>query len=443
MSLKEKILDGSATVGVVGLGYIGFSTAAYFANEGANVIGVDIDTYKVESFNKGRIYIDNIEFWLGFDYTPLVTKYGRAKASGDLSSLSDCSVVFITVPTESNGDPYMNILMRVVKDLSGVLSQEALVVVESTMTPGTTESVVIEGFESNNREDILVAVAPRRDWFVAGTGHTMKTIPRIIGSSTVKGAEMAKSVLEMVCNTVIVADSHWEAEMIKSVENAYRHLDITLANQLTLANPEVNMRQVLDLVGTKWNINSYHPNLGVGGYCIAPASKYVLGGVKYPEIVTVLRDAVIFTEAMARTYADIFDSHSKVLVMGLAYKGGLKVDILSPGRGIATEMESRGASVCLDDPMYSKEEVRKIVGNNIEHVDYRETLSGKSLVIITADHPEYRVPYRELQGKLDKGAVILDVYGIWEPHKEKFAEEGIRHVLLGEKGWIDSVRGTN
>ena len=64
MSLKEKILDGSATVGVVGLGYIGFSTAAYFANEGANVIGVDIDTYKVESFNKGRIYIDNIEFWL-------------------------------------------------------------------------------------------------------------------------------------------------------------------------------------------------------------------------------------------------------------------------------------------------------------------------------------------------------------------------------------------
>jgi nucleotide sugar dehydrogenase len=438
--MKEKILNGNTTVGVVGLGYIGFSTAAYFANSGANVIGVDIDKYKVDSFNEGTVYIDNIEFWLGFNYAPLVTKYGRAKASTSLSSLSECSVVFITVPTERDGDPYMDILEDVVENLSSVLNKNTLVVVESTMTPGTTQRVVVGGFSDNNREDIFVAVAPRRDWFVAGTGHTMKSIPRIVGSSTDEGASLAKDVLEIVCDKVIVADSHWEAEMIKSVENAYRHLDITLANQLTLANPGVNMRQVLDLVGTKWNINSYHPNLGVGGYCIAPASKYVLGGVENPEIVTVLKDSVVFTDNMAKTYADILDTHQNVLVMGLAYKGGLKVHILSPGREISSEMCSRGKNVYLDDPMYTDTEVADIVGPKVTSVDFRTNLSGKSLIIITADHAEYRLPFRELEGKIDRGAVILDVYGIWQTHKGKFAEEGVKHVLLGEKNWVEATK---
>jgi UDP-N-acetyl-D-mannosaminuronate dehydrogenase len=253
---------------------------------------------------------------------------------------------------------------------------------------------------------------------------------------------MAKSVLEMVCNTVIVADSHWEAEMIKSVENAYRHLDITLANQLTLANPEVNMRQVLNLVGTKWNINSYHPNLGVGGYCIAPASKYVLGGVKYPHIVTVLRSAVEFTSSMASTYADILEFHKTVLVMGLAYKGGLKVHILSPGRGISQEMSSRGVDVYVDDPMYSDSEMLEIIGEEITPVNFIDSLGEKSLIVITSDHSEYRVPFREISGKITKGSVILDVYGMWEPHKKKLLGEGVVHVTLGEKGWVDQVKKT-
>ena len=161
MTLKDKILEGTAKIGVVGLGYIGFSTAATFANEGANVLGVDVDIHKVDSFNEGSIYIDNIEYWLGFDYAPLVTKYGRAKASIQLESLKDCSVVMVTVPTERDGDPYMDILKDVVSDLSSVLPQEALVIVESTMTPGTTQAVVVDGFSKKERSDVLVAEATR------------------------------------------------------------------------------------------------------------------------------------------------------------------------------------------------------------------------------------------------------------------------------------------
>ena len=313
-------------------------------------------------------------------------------------------------------------------------------IVESTMTPGTTQAVVVEGFAHHKREDVLVAVAPRRDWFVAGTGHTVKTIPRVTGSSPSEGAAAAKEVLSLVCDRVIVADSHWEAEMIKSVENAYRHLDITLANQLALANPGVNMRQVLELVGTKWNINSYYPNLGVGGYCIAPASKYVLGGVKHPEIVTVLQKSVDFTSNMSKIYADLFDRHQDVLVMGLAYKGGLKVDILSPGREICWELLKRDKNVSLDDPMYTSDEMLRIVGDKVKPVEFLSNLNDKSLILITADHMEYRLPVRELEGRITPGSVVLDVYGVWQQHRERLANEGVSYTVLGEKGWIGKVQ---
>jgi UDP-N-acetyl-D-glucosamine dehydrogenase len=440
MSLKDRIINGDATIGIVGLGYIGFSTAAHYANAGANVIGVDLDKIKVESFNKGTVYIDNIEYWLGFDYSPLVTKYNRARASLSYDSLRNSEVVFVAIPTERDGEPYMDILKSVVADLSEVVPDQCLVIVESTMTPGTTQTVVVEGFARHKREDVLVAVAPRRDWFVAGTGHTVKTIPRVTGSSTSEGAAAAKEVLSLVCDRVIVADSHWEAEMIKSVENAYRHLDITLANQLALANPGVNMRQVLELVGTKWNINSYYPNLGVGGYCIAPASKYVLGGVKHPEIVTVLQKSVDFTSNMSKIYADLFDRHQDVLVMGLAYKGGLKVDILSPGREICWELLKRDKNVSLDDPMYTSDEMLHIVGDNVKPVEFLSNLSDKSLILITADHMEYRLPYRELEERITPGSVVLDVYGVWQQHRERLTSEGVSYTVLGEKGWIAKVQ---
>ena len=121
MSLKDRIINGDATIGIVGLGYIGFSTAAHYANAGANVIGVDLDKVKVESFNKGTVYIDNIEYWLGFDYSPLVTKYNRARASLSYDSLRNSEVVFVAIPTERDGEPYMDILKSVVADLSKVV----------------------------------------------------------------------------------------------------------------------------------------------------------------------------------------------------------------------------------------------------------------------------------------------------------------------------------
>ena len=132
---------------------------------------------------------------------------------------------------------------------------------------------------------------PVRDWFVEGT-KSLRELDRVFGSTDKKSSKITKSILSIVCKKLHEASSHKVSEMVKSIENAYRHMEITLANQLSLAFPNDNMREVLKLVGTKWNIGTYYPGFGTGGYCIPLSSKYVLENVKNPKKLTLLRETI-------------------------------------------------------------------------------------------------------------------------------------------------------
>ena len=90
--------------------------------------------------------------------------------------------------------------------------------------------------------------------------------------------------------------------------------------------------------------------------------------------------------------------------------------------------------------MYSKNEMWQIVGDDVNPVEFLSNLSNKSLILITADHMEYRLPYRELEGRITPGTVVLDVYGVWQQHRERLADEGVSYTVLGEKGWIAKVQ---
>jgi UDP-N-acetyl-D-glucosamine dehydrogenase len=446
MSLAERLRAGEVQVGVLGLGYIGFSTAVFFAREGVRVIGYDVDTSKVEAVRDGRVYLKNIEFWVGFDYSSLV-RSELLEATQDLKRLLEAEVVFVCLPTERNGDPYMNILQEQLARAEEFLCEGALLIVESTMTPGTTQSCVVDALKNMGRGDVLVAVAPRRDWFVQAE-WSMARIPRVIGGSTSSATEAAARVLSIVCETVIPATSHREAELVKSTENAYRHMDIVLANQLCFAYPDVNMLEVLRLVGTKWNMNVYHPNLGVGGYCIAPASKYVQGGTSNP--IPLLREATDFTNSMPHRYAELMRRFKRPLILGIAYRGDLKVHVLSPGLELAQAMIDGDASllescrmeeVTISDPMYSSEEVQSLVPRAVPSgVPFPGCMAGHDLIVVAADHSEYVVPKKRLLENLTRPVTVLDPQGVWE-HHNLGQEEDVQYIRLGEKNWIENLKG--
>ena len=264
MKYKKLLKSGNGKIAVWGTGYIGLSTMAYFAQKKIKCLGFDIDKNKVKKINNGKLPIRELKKWLGFDIKRSV-KNRYLEATNNYRDLinKNCVIHFIAVPTEKEGKPYFDILFDVLHKITEIkklkFNLKPVIIIESTLTPQFSEKKIIPFLTQNNinvGKDILYGVAPRRDWFVEGT-KSLVDLDRVFGSTDIQSSKIIEEILSIVCKKLHVASSHKVSEMVKSIENSYRHMEITLANQLSLAYPNENMREVLSLVGTKWNIGTF------------------------------------------------------------------------------------------------------------------------------------------------------------------------------------------
>jgi nucleotide sugar dehydrogenase len=442
MGIKEDLLSGKKKVAVWGTGFIGFTTMAHMAYNGVACLGLDVEKEKVDMINSGKIPIENLEYWLGFNIETLV-KRKMLSATTDWKKMmdTDISVHFVCIPTEKGGEPYDDILIDVMKKIAKLKDaghrEPPLVIVESTLTPGRSDKVVLPLLQKEGvrvGKDILYGVAPRRDWFVSPE-KSLKKLPRVFGGTTKETTELMRSVLSIVCDVLVPAPDHKHAEMVKSIENAYRHMEITLANQLSLAYPDVNMTEVLRLVGTKWNIGTYHPSFGTGGYCIPLSSKYVLMGTDKPEVITILKDTIKADERQPAIVAESLKARGikKVGILGLAYKGDIKVSILSPTIKIAKRLMELGVEVKVNDPYYTAEEIKKIAGTGT--FSFPEGMEEFEAILIVADHQHYRfTSHGDILKHLKKCKLILDNTDVWKDID--FSGSGIEYHVAGDSGWI-------
>jgi nucleotide sugar dehydrogenase len=244
-----------------------------------------------------------------------------------------------------------------------------------------------------------------------------------------------KEVLGIVCDTILQAKDHRHAELVKSIENAYRHVEITLANQLSLAYPDIDMREVLALVGTKWNIGTYHPSFGTGGYCIPLASQYVLAGTNDTDRLSILTSAIQTDRDLPGTVAEtvVRKGAEKVGILGLAYKGDLKVHTLSPTLRIVSHLKQKDVAVKVHDPYYTAEEIKQICG--AETFRFPDDLGQFDTILIVADHRNYQaIPKNKILSNLKNCKLILDNAGIWDGFD--FARAGIEYHLAGTENWL-------
>jgi nucleotide sugar dehydrogenase len=442
MTIKDELLSGRKKVAVWGTGFIGFTTMANMSYSGVGCLGLDVDSEKVAMVNSGKIPIENLEYWLGFNIENLVQR-GMLKATTDWKDMMDpdIAVHFICVPTERGGEPYDEILIDVMKKVARLKDvkrkEPPLVIVESTLTPGRSDKIVIPLLEKEGirvGKDILYGVAPRRDWFVSPE-KSLRKLPRVFGGTTEETTAAMRGVLSIVCDSLVPAPDHKHAEMVKSIENAYRHMEITLANQLSLAYPDVDMTEVLRLVGTKWNIGTYHPSFGTGGYCIPLSSKYVLMGAQNPDAVTILKETIKSDERQPDVVAESLKVRGvkKVGILGLAYKGDIKVSILSPTIRIAKRLGELGIEVKVNDPYYSSDEIRKAAG--VESFAFPEGMAQFDAILIVADHQHYRFTQHNVILKhLGRCKLVLDNTEIWKDID--FRGSGIEYHIAGDAGWI-------
>ena len=414
MNLKQELLNGTKYMGIWGIGYIGFSSMANFAAKGVRCIGTDIDQRKVNEVNKGNMPIENIEFWLGFNTKPFAST-GMMRATTDWKELisKEVAVHLLCIPTEKDGAPYDNILKDIIKKIATFKDIKTdtppLIIIESTLTPNRMDEVILPILQEsglNVGEDILVGVAPRRDWFISSE-KSLRVLPRVVGGTTPKTTNLMAEVLGIVCETILAAKDHRHAELVKSVENAYRHVEITLANQLSLAYPGIDTREVLRLVGTKWNIGTYHPSFGTGGYCIPLSSQCVLMGTEDKDSLSILKSTIDTDQKLPLLVAQslLRNGAKKVGVLGLAYKGDLKVHTLSPTIKIVDFLKSKGIKVKVHDPYYSAEEVKNIVG--VGTFEFPSGLNEFDTILVVADHRQYEsIPNSVLLANLKRCRLI-------------------------------------
>lgn len=438
--------NGDYKIGVWGAGYIGYSTMAHFARRGVASLATDVSQARVEAVNRANMEVIGLQDWLGFDVSSL-TGSGLLKATLNYEELlnGQALVHFIAIPTEKDGKPYNNYLEDVIGKLARMevkdLDLPSLVIIESTLTPGTTDKVVIPIFEQHQKrvgKDVLLGIAPRRDWFVDGT-RSLKELDRVFGGCDENTTDAMRDVLGIVCDILHAASSYRSVEIVKSCENAYRHMEITLANQISLAYPSVDVREVLRLVGTKWNIGTFFPGFGTGGYCIPLSSQYVLAGAERPEELSILTDTVrTDTEINHRIARSIVERGFKnVGVLGLSYKANLKVWILSPTLPFVKELKAHNVNVKLCDPFYSKEEVSNIAG--VDAFDFPQGLREFDAIVAVVDHLQFKMLSDEAMDYFGDCKFVLDNMGMWQSEKRFFAERGIEYHVAGDAHWLGGV----
>ncbi len=403
MNYKKLLKSKKFKVAVWGTGYIGLSTMVYFSKKKIKCVGYDIDKSKIKKINSGILPLPDLKNWFGFDIKQLVKQNFLSATSEYKDLISEKFLVhFIAIPTEKNGKPFYKPLLNVLNNIAKIKANTKnppIIIVESTLAPKVSDKKIIPFLKKKKLilgKDILLSVAPRRDWFIEG-GKNLENLDRVYGATDKKSSKVAKDILSIVCKKLHVASSYKVSEMVKSVENAYRHMDVTLANQLSLAFPNDNMREVLKLVGTKWNIETFHPGIGTGGYCIPLSSRYILSQVRDSSKLSLLRETVKTDDGMNRVVANSIKKrgYKKIGILGLSYKGDLKVSVLSKVIPLVKSLKKNGLKVKLFDPYFSSKEIKDAV--KVETFKFPNELTKFDCIIVTVDHKQFKIPKKKIR----------------------------------------------
>ncbi|MEW5718539.1 MAG: nucleotide sugar dehydrogenase, partial [Chloroflexota bacterium] len=279
MSLEAKIANKTARIAVVGLGYVGLPLAVEFASEGFSVVGVDIDTRKVDSLNKGVSYIPDVP---SAKLKRVIAKKKFA-ATTDYAVIEETHVIFICVPTpfDAMKAPDLSPVIAATTSITPHLRAGQLVILQSTTYPGTTEEVCLPILEKSGLragKDFHLAFSPERidPGATSSQGWNVKNTPKTLGGLTPRCTALAQKLLVHLTSEVFVVSSPRAAEMSKLLENIFRSVNIALVNELALLCERMNidMWEVIDAAKTKpFGFMPFYPGPGVGGHCI-PVDPY-------------------------------------------------------------------------------------------------------------------------------------------------------------------------
>ena len=363
--ILRKIEKRKTFLAIIGLGSVGLPTAALFADAGFNVVAVDVKSEVIEAVNAGSSPIKEPGL---HDLIKLNVEAKRLRTmlnSAEVLSQADVIIISVQTPIDKKKSPNLSFLLEVLQKVANVLRREMLVVVSSTVPPGTMINVVKPLLESASTlradKDFYLAYVPER---IAPSNALKEFVenPRLVGGIGPNSTRVTKRLFGTVCKTIIATNAS-TAEVAKLAENTFRDVNIAFANELALLceKLQVDVLDVIKLANTHPRVKIHLPGAGVGGPCL-PKDPYLL---IHPIRTTDLDFKIILASRHTNNY---MPSHivklvvkgmsfvgkdikkSKITILGTAYKGGVGSPALSPSEKVIKELLSLGGEVVAYDP---------------------------------------------------------------------------------------------
>ena len=415
-----KFRDKTATIGIVGLGYVGLPLMLRYAETGFKVLGFDIDAEKVNKLNKGETYIEHIT----------ADKIAAAsnslfEATTDFSRIGEVEAVILCVPTPLNKyrEPDMSFVIDTTDAVKPYLRAGQVLSLESTTYPGTTEEELLPRVEEGGLkvgENVFLVYSPERE-DPGNPDFETRTIPKVIGGHTPACLEVGLALYQPAIDKVVPVSSTKAAELTKLLENIHRAVNIGLVNEMKIVadKMDIDIHEVIDAAATKpFGFVAYYPGPGLGGHCI-PIDPFYLTwkareyGVNTRfielagEVNSSMPEYVVNKTALALNDHQRSIKGSKVLVLGIAYKKNVDDMRESPSVEVMELLRDLGAEISYSDPhvpVFPKMREHKFDLKSVPLT--AESIASYDCVVLTTDHDKFDYDVLKQHAKL-----IVDTRG--------------------------------
>jgi UDP-N-acetyl-D-glucosamine dehydrogenase len=434
--LFQKISDGSAKVGIIGLGYVGLPLAMTMSSQ-YKVVGYDKSNEIIKLLSQGKSHLTDVENSL------LAKRLGRSfYPTENEQDLGDCDFLIICVPTplDSQKKPDLSYIKTACRDIAGFVKKGQFIILESTTYPGTTEEVMVPLLEKSGLKagiDFGLAYSPERV-DPGNKKYSIEKIPKVVGGINKVCTEIAARFYESVLDAnVIKAKNCRTAEASKIVENIFRDVNIALANELALVfeKMDIDTWEVVKIASTKpFGFMPFYPGPGVGGHCI-PVDPYYLSyqARKYDIIPRFIELSGEINDFMPVHVTNLLVTglsmvnkkitESTITLLGVAYKRDISDTRESPARIIIEQIIDSGGKVKIYDPLAKEIETKYGVFKSENSTE--DAVKDSDALTLLVDHKIFDEKLLSNLIRAIEKPVVVDCKNILKDGLEGICEDGI------------------
>jgi len=445
---EDNIIDNrDLTIAVIGQGKMGLPIDVAFLNAGYRVIGVDVNPKVVELVSQGNPPIvgePGVEEGIR---KGLQTKKFECTLSLEYAlKQSDVIIIIIPILLNKYNNPDLQPLIKLIDSIAVHLRRGQIIILESTVPPLTTETIIKPHLEriSNLKAgiDFGLAFAPERTYSGRALKDIVDNYPKIVGGINKKTTDkVAKIYASFVKNGIIKMSSATAAEAVKVFKGVYRDVNIALANELAkiAEKLDVDIMEVIAAANTEPYSHIHYPGPGVGGHCIPVYPQFLINvasehGLNAP--ITKTARAVNLSMPSHVINRCLFGMNklnkalksSKVVVLGLAYRGNVKESRNSPSIEVIKQLKHyEPKELILHDPLFTSDEISRIVDVTFDS-DLEHALNGADCILILTDHDHYKSFNFLTILKNDNPCLIVDTKNLIK-NREEYNHLG--HLVIG------------